>query len=47
MGLNFSLLGRSCEAEDENSAHILHKFDEVLVSLRHTYPGCLFLDSED
>jgi hypothetical protein len=45
MGLSGSPLCR-CGAEDETSAHTLCEC-ETLVSLRHVYLGCCFLEPED
>jgi hypothetical protein len=45
-GLTNSPLCRRCEAEDENSAHILCE-REALVSLRQFYLGSFFLDPVD
>ena len=46
MGLSDSPLCRRYGAEDETSAHILCEC-EALASLRRTYLGSFFLESED
>jgi hypothetical protein len=46
MGLSDSPLCRRCGAEDETSAHILCECD-ALASLKHVYPGSVFLEPED
>jgi len=46
LGLSDGPLCRRCGAEEETSAHILCEC-EALVSLRHVYVGCFFLEPED
>ena len=46
LGLISSPLCGRCRTEEETSAHVLCEC-EAVVSLRHTYLGSFFLDSED
>jgi hypothetical protein len=46
MRLSDCPLRRRCDAEDENSTHILFHF-EALASLKHVYLGSFFLEPED
>ena len=45
-GLRNSSICRKCDTDEETSVHILCECED-LASLRHTYLGSFFLDSED
>jgi len=46
MGLSNNHICIKCDILEETSVHILCEC-EALASLRHTYPGSFFLDSDD